>query len=257
MSGNAVLLQARSLTKTYPMPKGAVEVLKGVSLEIEAGEQVCIMGASGAGKSTLLHLLGGLEAPTSGELFVEGQPVHRWTESRRAGFRAKRIGIVFQSYHLMPDLNVMENVLMPVRALNAWGRVGSAAEKEGRRLLESVGLGHRLTHRPMELSGGEQQRLAIARALINDPDILLADEPTGNLDAGTGKRVLDDLFGLSAERKRCLVIVTHDPGLAERCQRTVFLEDGKVAGRAQELKTDLPFVNQPDIEGAVPQETPQ
>ncbi|MCC5845015.1 MAG: ABC transporter ATP-binding protein [Verrucomicrobia bacterium] len=243
MSDNAPLLEARNLEKSYEMPKGRVEVLKGVSMRIEAGEQVCIMGASGAGKSTLLHLLGGLDTPGAGEMFAEGQPFHAWPESRRSAFRARRIGIVFQSYHLMPDLNVLENVLMPVRALRRWGSPGPRARGEARRLLERVGLGHRLTHRPMELSGGEQQRVAIARALINDPDILLADEPTGNLDADTGNRVLDDLFALSRERKRCLVIVTHDPALASRCQRVVYLEDGRMVSS----KTHLPFANETAI----------
>jgi putative ABC transport system ATP-binding protein len=228
MPDNPALLEARGLKKVYRMPKGDVEVLSGVTLRIDAGEQVGIMGASGAGKSTLLHLLAGLDTPTEGEMFAEGQPFHEWSESRRSAFRARRIGIVFQSYHLMPDLNVLENVLMPVRALKRLGPPGSSARKEARRLLERVGLGHRLTHRPMELSGGEQQRVAIARALVNDPDILLADEPTGNLDAETGNRVLEDLFALSRERKRCLVIVTHDPALAARCGRTVFLDGGRV-----------------------------
>lgn len=243
MSDKAVLLEARDLEKSYLMPKGRVEVLKGISMRIEAGEQVCIMGASGAGKSTLLHLLGGLDTPGAGEMYVEGQPFHRWPESRRAAFRARRIGIVFQSYHLMPDLNVLENVLMPVRSLRRWGSPGPRARDEARRLLDRVGLGHRLTHRPMELSGGEQQRVGIARALINDPDILLADEPTGNLDAETGNRVLDDLFSLSRERKRCLVVVTHDPSLAARCQRVVHLEDGRMVSS----KTHLPSARETGI----------
>lgn len=254
MSDNTPLLEVRNLEKFYEMPKGRVEVLKGVSLRIEAGEQVCIMGASGAGKSTLLHLLGGLDTPASGEVFAEGQPFHRWSESRRSAFRAKRIGIVFQSYHLMPDLSVLDNVLMPSRALRSKaGRPGGTAKEEAVRLLDRVGLGHRLTHRPMELSGGEQQRVGIARALINDPDILLADEPTGNLDAETGNRVLDDLFALSRERKRCLVIVTHDPALAARCQRTIYLEDGRVAPS----KTHLPFDGETAIASALENEGPR
>lgn len=239
MSADPVLLEARGLEKSYAMPKGRVEVLKGISLSIEAGEQVCIMGASGAGKSTLLHLLGGLDTPDAGEMLVEGKPFHLWPESRRAAFRARRIGIVFQSYHLMPDLNVLENVLMAARALRRWGGPGPGSREQAKQLLDRVGLGHRLTHRPMELSGGEQQRVAIARALMNDPDILLADEPTGNLDADTGNQVLDDLFALSRERRRCLVVVTHDPALAGRCGRVIQLEGGGLASRKTHLPTGL------------------
>jgi putative ABC transport system ATP-binding protein len=228
MTDAPFVLQAIGLRKSYRMPHGVIEVLKGATLAVQAGESLCIMGASGSGKSTLLHLLGGLDTPDSGELRVDDQPIHRWGESRRAGFRARRMGIVFQNYHLLPDLSVFENALMPARALRRWGAPDAAAVAHVRLQLENVGLGHRLGHRPVELSGGEQQRLAIARALANDPDILLADEPTGNLDAETGSRVLDDLFRLSAERHRTLVIVTHDPALAARCSRTVRIADGQV-----------------------------
>jgi len=228
MSDKPVFLEAMGLEKRYRMPHGEVEVLRGVGLEVAAGEHLAIMGASGAGKSTLLHLLGGLDKPDAGTVRIDGERLDRWSESRRAAFRARRIGIVFQSYHLVPDLTVTENVLMPARALNPWASPDRAARDRARYLLEKVGLGHRLDHRPMELSGGEQQRLAIARALMNDPDILLADEPTGNLDAVTGAQVLNDLFRLSEERGRCLVIVTHDPELAARCHRTMRLSDGRV-----------------------------
>jgi len=205
------------------MPHGKVEVLKGMSLEIQRGEQVCIMGASGSGKSTLMHLLAGLDTPDSGEVLIEGEAIHTWKESRRANFRAQHIGVVFQNYHLLPDLNVLENVLMPSRALGGWGEPANELIEKAKACLETVGLLHRLEHRPVELSGGEQQRLAVARALINDPEILMADEPTGNLDAATGDLVLDDLFRLSEEKKRTLVIVTHDPRLAGRCHRTIRL----------------------------------
>jgi len=228
MSDKPVFLEAVDLEKRYRMTHGQVDVLRGVSLEVAAGEHLAIMGASGAGKSTLLHLLGGLDQPDKGAVRVDGERLDRWSESRRAAFRAKRIGIVFQSYHLIPDLTVSENVLMPARALRPFSSPERAARERARYLLEKVGLGHRLEHRPMELSGGEQQRLAIARALMNDPDLLLADEPTGNLDAATGEQVLNDLFRLSAERGRCLVIVTHDPALAARCHRTIHLAEGRV-----------------------------
>ena len=220
MSDNPVL-EAIGLNKTYQMPHGEVQVLKDYSLTIQAGEHVCIMGASGSGKSTLLHLLAGLDVPDSGEVRVKGEPIHTWRESRRASFRASTMGVVFQDYHLMPDLDVLQNVLVPTRALK--GRSMAERIEQAKNRLEAVGLAERLDHRPVELSGGEQQRLAVARALMNDPDILLADEPTGNLDDDTGDRVLDDLFTLSKERERTLVMVTHDPRLAERCDRVVKL----------------------------------
>jgi len=219
----AVYIEAVNLEKSYAMPHGKVEVLKGMSLKIQRGEQVCIMGASGSGKSTLMHLLAGLDTPDRGEVLIEGDAIHSWKESKRAGFRARHIGVVFQNYHLLPDLNVLENVLIPARALHPWGEPGAKLIEKAKQRLDSVGLLHRLEHRPVELSGGEQQRLAVARALINDPEILMADEPTGNLDATTGDQVLDDLFRLSEESNRTLVIVTHDPRLAERCHRTIRL----------------------------------
>jgi len=224
------MIQARDLAKRYVLPHMVVDVLRGVFLDVHAGERLCIMGLSGSGKSTLLHLLGGLDTPTAGEILVEGQAIARWSESKRAAFRAKRVGIVFQGYHLMPELSVLENVLMPVRALTPWRGPDRAAVEMARMRLRQVGLDHRARHRPLELSGGEQQRVAVARALINDPDILLADEPTGNLDATTGAHVLDDLFRLGGDGKRCFVVVTHDPHVAARCQRTLRLAEGHLEG---------------------------
>jgi len=217
------VMEACSLNKAYVMTHGTVEVLRDYSLRVAAGETLCIMGASGSGKSTLLHLLAGLDSPDSGEIKVRGEPMTRWSESRRAAFRAKHIGVVFQHYYLMPDLTVLENALMPLRATTPWRGPDKKQIQMTVDRLDQVGLGDRLDHRPKELSGGEQQRLAVVRALVNDPDILLADEPTGNLDADTGDRLLDDLFKLSAERQRTLILVTHDPRLAERCRRTVQL----------------------------------
>jgi predicted ABC-type transport system involved in lysophospholipase L1 biosynthesis ATPase subunit len=227
------MIQARDLTKRYVLPHMVVDVLRGVSLDVFAGERLCIMGLSGSGKSTLLHLLGGLDTPTTGDVSVEGQAIARWSESKRAAFRAQRVGIVFQGYHLMPELSVLENVLMPVRALTPWRAPDRAAVERARQRLCDVGLDHRAKHRPLELSGGEQQRVAVARALINDPDILLADEPTGNLDATTGARVLDDLFRLGGDGNRCLVVVTHDPQVASRCQRVLRLAGGHLEAPAQ------------------------
>ncbi len=216
-------IEAEKLCKSYKMPHGVVEVLTDLSLEVKRGEHLCIMGASGSGKSTLLHLLAGLDTPDSGEVRVENERLNEWSESQRSAFRARHVGVVFQHYHLLPDLTVLENALLPVRALKTWGSPGRKQVEAAKTQLDRVGLGHRLEHRPVELSGGEQQRLALARALMNDPELLLADEPTGNLDAVTGDHLLDDLFTLSRERNRTLVIVTHDPRLAERCHRTFHL----------------------------------
>jgi len=222
-------IEAVGLVKSYTMPHGTVEVLKGLDLSIARGESVCIMGASGSGKSTLMHLLAGLDVPDSGAVRIEGKGIHSWSESRRASFRSRAIGIVFQNYHLLPDLNVLENALLPLRALSS-RRPSAAQIATVTERLEHLGLGGRLNHRPVELSGGEQQRLAVVRALVNDPDMLMADEPTGNLDQATGDRLLDDLFRLGAESNRTLIVVSHDPQLAERCDRTVRLAADGVAG---------------------------
>lgn len=223
-----LLIEAVGLEKAYRMKHGPVEVLKGINLSIYQGESVAVMGASGSGKSTLLHLLAGLDVPDYGEVLIEGEPLHQWRESRRASFRARNIGIVFQYYHLLPDLNVLENALMPLRALS--GNLAGKPEERERviSMLSEVGLEDRLLHRPVELSGGEQQRLAVIRALVNNPGILMADEPTGNLDVATGDHLLDELFRLGTDSGRTLVMVTHDPRVAERCTRTIRLEAGQV-----------------------------
>jgi putative ABC transport system ATP-binding protein len=215
-------IQGVELRKSYTMPHGTVQVLKGLDLSVARGESVCIMGASGSGKSTLMHLLAGLDVPDSGAVRIDGRAIHAWSESERAAFRSRSIGIVFQNYHLLPDLNVLENALLPLRALS-FRRPATSLIAEVTRRLEEIGLGDRLTHRPVELSGGEQQRLAVVRALVNDPEILMADEPTGNLDKETGDRLLDDLFRLGADSNRTLVVVSHDPQLAARCDRIVRL----------------------------------
>lgn len=219
-------IQGVGLHKRYLMPHGTVEVLRGVDVNIARGESVCIMGASGAGKSTLMHLLAGLDVPDEGAVRVDGEAVHGWRESRRAAFRGRKIGIVFQHYHLLPDLDVWENALLPLRAGS--GRLVPERLDRVRERLEAIGLGDRLSHRPVELSGGEQQRLAVVRALVNDPEILMADEPTGNLDKDTGDRLLDDLFQLGDDVARTLVMVSHDPRLAARCDRTIQLAEGGV-----------------------------
>ncbi|MFG0325644.1 MAG: ABC transporter ATP-binding protein [Phycisphaerales bacterium JB037] len=240
-TGQPPLVRVRDLCKTYRMGRVSVPVLRGVNIDIEAGEWVAVLGASGSGKSTLLHLLGGLDRPDApspkrgrGEsrILYEGKPL--WARSPRDldRYRAREIGLVFQAYHLLPELDVLENVL--VGAMIRYGRFGYRARRReltGRadRLLESVGLGHRRRHRPVELSGGERQRVAIARALINQPAVVLADEPTGNLDRKTGESVLDALEGLRSEFGTTLVLVTHAQEVADRADRVVTLLDGRVA----------------------------
>lgn len=218
------ILRVENVHKTYAIGKRSIEVLHGVSLTIQRGETLSIMGASGAGKSTLMHILGGLDRPDSGEVYFEETSLVKMNPARRAAFRAKRCGFIFQSYHLLPELDVRQNVILPSMA------VGGAKDVRARAdfLLEQVGLSGRLDHRPAELSGGEQQRVAIARALMNDPDLILADEPTGNLDSHTGENILNNLFHLAQSSKRTLIMVTHNEEVAGRCQRELVLKDGKL-----------------------------
>ncbi len=207
------------------MGRETVPVLTDVNLDVGQQETLCIRGMSGAGKTTLLHLLGGLERPTQGAVECLGRDFALLSERRRAALRGGHLGFVFQAYHLLPELNVLENVMLP-----SMKQGGSAGGRDrARALLEQVGLGHRLTHRPSELSGGEQQRTALARALVNRPQIVLADEPTGNLDSTTGDQVLDLLFGLVVDHSSTLVLVTHNDRLADRCDRSLLLRDGRVA----------------------------
>ncbi|MDZ4197988.1 MAG: ABC transporter ATP-binding protein [Kiritimatiellia bacterium] len=222
----ADILSASALAKTYRIGPSAVPVLQCVSFRVRPGETVAIVGASGAGKSTLLNVLGGLDRPTSGTVRIDGSDVYGLSELERTRLRAERIGFVFQSYHLVSELNVLENVQLA--ALSGWGsfRNRSQLKERASGLLDRVGLGARLLHRPDELSGGEQQRVAIARALMNDPDLVLADEPTGNLDVATGEKILDSLFAVAGDRKRSVILVTHNPDLADRCHRKLELRNG-------------------------------
>jgi len=221
------LLDARGAHKTYTLGKRALEVLRGVNLTVQRGEFLALRGASGAGKSTLLHLLGGLDSPTRGEIWCGGKNLADFSNGALAAFRNAQVGFVFQAYHLLPELDALENVCVPARL----ARVDAAkAEARARELLARVGLAERLEHRPFELSGGEQQRVAIARALINDPPLILADEPTGNLDSHTGEEIIDLLCRLRAERNSTLIIATHDAKLAARAERVVELVDGQVGG---------------------------
>jgi lipoprotein-releasing system ATP-binding protein len=219
-----IILRAEEVHKTYYIGKRAVEVLHGVSLTIKRGETISIMGASGAGKSTLMHILGGLDRPDAGDVFFEETSLGKMNLAQRAAFRAKRCGFMFQSYHLLPELDVRQNVMLPAMAVRDDRDVKARAEY----LLEQVGLAGRIDHRPMELSGGEQQRVAIARALMNDPDLILADEPTGNLDSHTGENILNNLFDLAQSANRTLIMVTHNEQVASRCKRELILKDGKL-----------------------------
>jgi ABC-type lipoprotein export system ATPase subunit len=222
---NQLFLSATDVRKNYQIGKRQIEVLKGVSLTVQRGEFVALQGASGAGKSTLLHLLGGLDQADTGNIHFENFELTKMSGSSLSTLRGKRMGFIFQSYHLLPELDALENVCVPGRLL----RLSAAeAEKRGRALLDRVGLGHRLDHRPTELSGGEQQRVAIARSLMNQPTLLLADEPTGNLDSNTGGEIMDLLRELQKEQGTTMVIATHDSRVAERAERVVRLIDGQI-----------------------------
>jgi ABC-type lipoprotein export system ATPase subunit len=222
---NEPLLSARGLTRTYTLGKRALEVLRGVNLDVARGEFLALRGASGAGKSTLLHLIGGLDAPNAGEIHFAGQNLAALSQSELAHFRRHRVGFVFQSYYLLPELDALENVCLPARV----ARVPAAqAGARGRDLLARVGLKDRMEHKPYELSGGEQQRVAIARALINEPELLLADEPTGNLDSHTGGEIIELLKNLRAEKQTTLVIATHDANVATTAPKVVELVDGQI-----------------------------
>lgn len=198
-------------------------ILREVSLSIQSGESVAIVGASGSGKTTLLSLLAGLDTPSAGTIHLDGQPVHDQSEDRRAALRAGRVGFVFQSFQLLSGFTALENVMLPCELAGQ-----SDARAKATAALADVGLSHRLGHYPQQLSGGEQQRVALARAFAGQPSILFADEPTGNLDAATGGRIIDQLFAMNQERHATLVLVTHDAELAARCGRTLHLKDGSL-----------------------------
>ena len=225
------LLDARGLHRTYVLGHRSVEVLCGVDLQVNLGDFIALRGASGAGKSTLLHLLGGLDVPNAGEVWLQGRNLAHLSEVELAEIRNRRVGYIFQAYHLLPELDALENVCLPGRMSR---RPIVEVEREGRALLDRVGLSQRLEHRPYELSGGEQQRVAIARALINHPPLILADEPTGNLDSHTGGEILDLLCDLRNERQATLVIATHDARVAARAPRILEMADGQlVDGRVE------------------------
>ena len=227
-----MLVETVGLKKSFTKGKVTIPVLRGVDLAIRRGEFLAIVGQSGSGKSTLLHLLGTLDAPGEGEIRFDGRRIDNLAGSSRDRLRNRHLGMIFQSYHLLPELNTLQNVLAPLMIQESvWGymqrrRRHRAAAME---LLSAVGLGHRLTHRPSELSGGEMQRAAIARALVTSPDLLLADEPTGNLDHQTGQEILDLLGRLNREQNLTIVMVTHDQSIGSIADRVVRLVDGQIA----------------------------
>ena len=215
-------LIARDLFQSFRMGSRRIEVLRGISIEVAPGEIIFICGASGAGKTTLLYTLAGLERPESGMVEFEGRNLYNGSSSSQSRFRNKKMGFVFQGYFLLPELTALENVSLP-------GMIGrTSTRKTAAESLAAVGLADRMQHLPAELSGGEQQRVAIARALTNDPDIIFADEPTGNLDSETGDAIVDLLLNLARERKKSLLIVTHDTGLATRGDRELHIKDGRL-----------------------------
>jgi lipoprotein-releasing system ATP-binding protein len=225
MTGGRDMIRLDGLTKTFVKDGNRIEVLRGIDLEIARGDSLAVLGVSGAGKSTLIHILGTIDHPSSGRLYIDGVDVFQRNERELADFRNRKIGFVFQFHHLLPEFTSLENAMMPalIRGLS-----GEEARKKAGDILEELGLGHRLTHKPGELSGGEQQRVALARAMVMEPEILLADEPTGNLDTETGKKVEDLLIAFNKIKNVTLVVVTHNKSLADRMSRSIGLRDGRV-----------------------------
>jgi len=232
------IIELKSADLTLGNAAASVHVLKSIDLSIAEGEAVGIVGPSGSGKSTLLMVLAGLERLDSGEIHVRDTALHTLSEDRLADFRGKNIGIVFQSFHLIANMTALENVAVPLELANVKGAFDIA-----RKELEAVGLGERLSHYPGQLSGGEQQRVAIARALAPSPAVLIADEPTGNLDAETGRQIADLLFSKQSERAMTLILVTHDPSLAARCTRQIRVASGQIAGDSRNEQTRLASVS--------------
>jgi ABC-type lipoprotein export system ATPase subunit len=222
---NELLLSAKGIHKTYVLGKRSLPVLRGVDVELQRGDFLALRGSSGAGKSTLLHLLGGLDSPNRGEITLAGRNLASLSRRELARLRNEEVGFIFQAYYLLPELDALENVCLPARMART---PAPQAEARARELLTRVGLKERMEHKPYELSGGEQQRVAIARALINEPDLILADEPTGNLDSHTGQEILELLCALRNEKQTTLVVATHDAALAARAPKVIELVDGQI-----------------------------
>ena len=218
------IIIVKDLIKQVAVNNVTLEILKSISLNVKQGQSIAIVGASGSGKSTLLGLLAGLDCASAGEIWLDGAPLHQLSEEERTELRAKKVGFIFQSFLLLPALTALENVMLPAQLAGL-----ENAEQKAKELLDKVGLSHRDDHYPNQLSGGEQQRVAIARAFICQPKILFADEPTGNLDGSNGKRIEELLFELNQQLNTTLVLVTHDPKLAENCQRIITMDDGQIS----------------------------
>ncbi|MGB5258208.1 MAG: ATP-binding cassette domain-containing protein [Woeseiaceae bacterium] len=220
---NDVVLEARQLSKQVSSPEGTLTILSDVSFQIVTGESVAVVGPSGAGKSTLLALLAGLDLPSSGHVLLNGSNLSELDEDGRAGVRAESVGFIFQSFHLVPSLNALENVMLPLELAGH-----RDARAPARQIIDQVGLGDRWSHYPSQLSGGEKQRVAVARAFATEPAVLFADEPTGNLDSRTGANIMELMFELNRNSSTTLVLVTHDSSLAERCDRIISLDAGRL-----------------------------
>jgi len=222
---NNPVVKVQALHHEYREKTTAVQVLQGIDVEVFAGESVAIVGASGSGKSTMLNMLGGLDTPSAGKVLIAGQDIQRLSEREKGRLRNQKMGFVYQFHHLLPEFTALENAAMPLL-------IGKASVKEARAqaqsVLEAVGLGHRLRHKPSELSGGERQRVAIARALVTQPRVILADEPTGNLDETTAAQIQDVLLSLTEEWNLALIVVTHDVSFARRCERQLSLHNGQL-----------------------------
>jgi len=224
------VIEAREITKTYQMGEILVEALRGVSFNIKRGEVVSIMGPSGSGKSTMMNTLGCLDRPTSGEYILDGESVGEMNDDQLASVRNRKVGFVFQSFNLLSRLTALGNVELPLR----YAGLTEGRRERARAALEAVGLSDRMTHRPYELSGGQQQRVAVARAIVNDPAMIMADEPTGNLDSKVGKEIMNLLLNLNKERGTTLIIVTHDAAIAEQTQRVIRLRDGELESSGEQ-----------------------
>jgi lipoprotein-releasing system ATP-binding protein len=222
------MITLKNLTKTFIKDGSSIEVLKGIDFNIAQGQSLAILGVSGSGKSTLIHILGTIDHPTSGNVFFDDVNVFEWNKNKLADFRNRKIGFVFQFHNLLPEFSSLENTMMPALIQ---GMSQREAMKRAETILHEVGLGNRLTHKPGELSGGEQQRVAVARALIMEPEIILADEPTGNLDTETGRKIEDLLVRFNQNKKITLIVVTHNKSLADRMSQSIGLMDGKIYGR--------------------------
>jgi putative ABC transport system ATP-binding protein len=225
-----LVIEARDLVKTYKMGEFDVQALRGVSFNIRRGEVVSIMGPSGSGKSTMMNTLGCLDRPTSGEYILDGESVGGMDDDQLASVRNRKVGFVFQSFNLLSRLTALGNVELPLR----YSGLTEGRREIARAALEAVGLSDRMTHRPYELSGGQQQRVAVARSLVNNPAIIMADEPTGNLDSKVGKEIMSLLLNLNKDRGTTLIIVTHDPAIAEQTQRVIRLRDGLLESSGEE-----------------------